>query len=245
MMSEAKTETESEAKTEGYLLCCFGDQAYHRMACRSVQNIRLFDQIRPICILTDDVTYVRSLVTDIDVIHFDYQAHLHQSIDMSNDWNRCGLIPKLYQSTYTPFDITMFIDVDMIFKQDFLFIWDIFYLDQRSIMMPGLHDDLNRSPADWHWGLIEEVMKQSELNLPQVWSTLFVYDRSGADLITKDLDEIFNNLARWSVRSFYREGYPDEIIYSIILGLNSIPTNPTVHEWLLNEVNCDTFNKNC
>ncbi len=59
----------------------------------------------------------------------------------------------------------------------------------------------------------------------------------------KHIDTIFNNLKKWDVKSFFREGYPDEIIYSILFGLEGIKVSESLHDFLLNPENCDPVNK--
>jgi hypothetical protein len=39
---------------EGYLLCCFGKELYFQLCVRCIKNIRMFDPLRTICILTDN-----------------------------------------------------------------------------------------------------------------------------------------------------------------------------------------------
>ena len=59
----------------------------------------------------------------------------------------------------------------------------------------------------------------------------------------KNIDYVLNNLENWNIKSFYLNAYPDEIIYSIILGLNQIRINQKIHDLLLDENFCDSFNK--
>lgn len=232
---------------EGYLACCFGSELYMKLGKRLVENIRNFDKNRPICILTDNVELMTSLTksSDLNLVikSFDSASYVHDSIDMNNTWNKFGLIPKLYQCVCTPFEKTMFIDVDMLFKKDFMFLWDSFDKCSHSILMPGKCDSNNRSPPDWHWGRINNIIEKIGHNIPQVWSTLFIYDSSYKKIFMEDIDFVLRGLSTWSALSWYRSGYPDEIVYSIILGRHNIPTDQFIHDWFLDENNCMSFDK--
>jgi len=47
---------------EGYLLCCFGKELYFKLTLRAIKNIRVYDNERYICILTDDVLFFEQLI---------------------------------------------------------------------------------------------------------------------------------------------------------------------------------------
>ena len=59
---------------------------------------------------------------------------------------------------------------------------------------------------------------------------LFVYNKSFNNLLEI---YIFDNLSNWNVLSIFRDGYPDEIIYSIILGLNNLKNDNYIHDLIL------------
>ena len=116
---------------EGYLLCCFGNSNYFDLAKRMISEIRKFDSKRKICVLTDNINFFKNL--EIITIKFDYKDHEHKNINTTNDWNKYGLLPKIYQYEYTPFETTCFMDVDMLFYKDFTFIWDEFKKEKKNV----------------------------------------------------------------------------------------------------------------
>ena len=228
---------------EGYLLCVFGDINYFKLADRMVANITKFDNFRKICILTNDVSYFNKNAENLIIKHFEYKTHLHQSIPDTNTWNKYGLIPKLYQYMYTPFAKTCFMDVDMLFLKDFRFLWNEFDNSKLPILMAGKSDTNNRSQSNWHWGYIDRVIDACGFNCPQIWSTIFIYDSSFKQIIQNDIQFILNNLHACNVKSLYCNGYPDEIVYSLLLGKNNIKPNFNIHEWILDANNCYPVDK--
>ena len=86
-------------------------------------------------------------------------------------------------------------------------------------------------------------MSSIGINVPQVGTTLFVYNNKLKDIIIKDINNIFNNLEKWNVLSKFRNGYPDEIIYAIILGYENIRPHALLHDFIYNINNCDAVNK--
>lgn len=232
--------------SEGYLFCAFGKKLYYSLCIRAVKNIRLFDNKRPICILTDNPSLVNKYISSENnyiVILFDYTNHLHNNINITNEWNKFGLIPKTFQSLYSPFEKTMFIDVDNIFKVDFTFIWDLFNKCKQPILCGGFADINNRSPPHWHWGYITNIMNNIGINLPAVYSGLIVYDNNFKNLLTKNITHILDNLIEWDVKSYFNSGYPDEIIYSIIFGFEDIKVSEELHNFLANMEFTDACNK--
>ena len=55
---------------------------------------------------------------------------------------------------YSPFDNTMFFDVDTVFLSDFTFFWERLKESPYPLMIPGRADAINCSPPEWHWGWI-------------------------------------------------------------------------------------------
>jgi len=227
--------------SEGYLLCASGADNYMQMANRLIKNIRVYDTTRAIVILTNDVercaTFICDVSANISVIQFHLERHIHPFMDASNAWNRFGLYPKLYQSFYSPFDTTMFIDADMQFHKDFTFMWDHYSKNPLPISIPGLSDASNRSPPSWHWNRISQVMHFSGLNIPQTSSTLILYRRAFQEIVTRDLDRIFENREIWHLEKRWRGSWPDEIFYSILIGIHHIIPNEPLHKWIFDEKN--------
>lgn len=227
-------------QTEGYLLCVFGTNSkYYDLSVRFIENIRKFDKYRPICILTDNVSLVYQQ-ENVNISPFFLEKHLHPIVKINNDWNQYGFYPKVFQSLYTPFEHTMYMDVDMLFHRDFTFIWDIYHDSKQSILIPGKSDENNRSPSDWHWGKIDQVIDRIHIPIPQTFSTVIVYDRDVSKLIDKYVSYILDHLEEWHVQFQFRDsGLPDEIVYSIILGMEKIRVNREIHDWVFDENNCN------
>jgi hypothetical protein len=226
---------------EGYLLCCFGENLYFQLTLRAIGNIRQFDISRTICVLTDNPEYFSGMSLEKVIFKpFNYTDHIYPQINYSNSWNKFGLIPKLFQCLYTPFEITMFVDVDNYFFKDFTFVFNMFREKNQPLLMPGVSDANGRSPPDWHWNTIEEVMEVSQMNFPQVCSTAFLYHQSFTDTIVNHIQFVFEHLQEWKIKSLYRDGYPDEIIYSILCGLKHYKVDIELYTWLHTEENCNT-----
>lgn len=233
-----------ENTNEGYLLCVFGKQNYFNLANRIISNIFKYDNIRQICILTDNLSFFEK-DNKIILKKFDFNNHLHKNIDCKNDWNKYGLIPKIYQHKYTPFEKTCFMDVDMIFYKDFTFIWDEFNRSNKPILIGGKCDQNNRSPSNWHWGSIDKVINTCGFNCPQICGTIFIYNKKFDRLLTKYniIEQIIDNIKKYNIRSSFHNGYPDEIFYSIILGKFNISPSTLIDEWFYDKINCDSCNK--
>jgi len=231
--------------SEGYLLCCSGENIYFRLAKRLIDLIQKYDT-RPICVLTDNVDYFNNAnITNVIIINFDYNKHAHPNIDTNNSWNRYGLLPKIYQAEYTPFDHTMFFDCDVVFyDNEFLKFWDNYYKSGKDLLIPGESDINNRSPPGWHWGLINTVIHNVGINIPQVLSSLMVYNKNLKTMIQQNLLIILNNIHNYGCKPFFNGGFPDEIIYSILMGIYKIrPDKEILTMWTTNNPHWDSCNK--
>lgn len=232
---------------EGYMFCCFGKDLYFKLANRLVNSIRRFDKQRPICILTDNEIKLAEHLTDITkcrVMHFDLDKFIHPHIDIKNDWHRYGFYPKIFQSFYSPFEHTMSFDCDVIFHKDFTFLWDIYYTSNMDFIIPGLSDENNKSPSDWHWRSVDQVIQKIGINIPQTLSSLMIYNKKLSGMIRKNIGIIFHNIEKWGCKPFFNDGYPDEIVYSIICGIENIrPHQELFTLWCTIDI-VDSCNKN-
>jgi len=232
---------------EGYMLCCFGSTMYFKLTQRMVLNIRRYDPNRYICILTDNVLFFNEEYKKLHkliVLHFNYMDHPLDEVDMTVDWNKFGLIPKIFHPYYTPFRYTMFLDVDMVFHTDFTFFWNNYYSNKQNTLYTGISDKDNKSPAWWHWNTINEVMESSKINIPAMFGVLIIYDTNLKKYIDKYLSTILKNIGAWRIKPWFRNGIVDEIIYAIIFGIECIKPDEEIYNWILNTKTCDAFNKN-
>ncbi len=190
-----------------------------------INNIRKYDIQRKICVLTDNDKKVKQIINDPEIIIriFNYANHpTFPEIDMNTSWNKYGLYPKIFQSLYTPFQKTMFFD--MVFFKDFTFMWN--NTNDSIISIAGISDENNKSPSTWHWVHINEVMINPKMNLPQIFSTVIIYKKEFSEIIKYNINYIINNLNNWHVKKLFRNGYTDEIIYSLILGCLHVDNKP-------------------
>jgi hypothetical protein len=234
-------------QVEGYLFCCFGDDLYFKLANRLIESIRNFDKVRPICVMTDNMEKLQMFVPshyEIIMKHFDFAQHLHQKIDPSNAWHRNGLYPKLYQSFYSPFDITMFLDCDVVFYKPFDHLWKRYYDSGKDLVIPGASDENNRSPANWHWFCINEVISKLGINIPQTLSSLMIYNKNLKPKMERHLPFILDNIDIIGCKPYFNNGYPDEIVYSIVMGAEGIrPDTELLTLWCQTE-NWNSCDKN-
>jgi hypothetical protein len=235
---------------EGYILCCFGDIIYFRLTKRLINNIRTYDKDRYICILTNDLSFFDEEYKNMNKVitkQFNYVDHISEimknNIDIDNDWNKHGLIPKLFHSYYTPFTYTMFLDVDMIFKTDFTFFWDKYFTNQPKLLFSGISDENNIAPPRWHWCTIDEVIKNSKINIPEFSGVFMVYDSKLKNYMEKYLNYIIENINNWKIKNWYKNGIPEEIIYAIIFGIENIKPDEEIFKWLYDQEYCDACNK--
>ena len=229
---------------EGYLLCCFGDKLYFKLAKRLITSIRQYDT-RPICILTDNVENIDYSFNNLIVKEFNYKNHMHHNIDINNKWNIYGLLPKLYQVFYTPFKITCFLDCDVIFyNNEFLKFWNMYYNSKKHILVPGTCNEFNRSPSNWHWGHVNEIINNIGFNIPGVLSSLIIYNQNLKIMVESSLPRILDNIWNIGCKPFFNGGFPDEIIFSIIFGMYNVYPDNELHNMWIQDVNWNSCDKN-
>jgi FkbM family methyltransferase len=235
-----------KSNDEGYVLCAFDDILYFRLCDRIIQNIRKYDKARPIHILTNNIKYFKKYSDpSITSQNFDFHNHMSDTINYSNTWNKYGFTPKLYQMLYSPFKRSCFFDVDMIFYQDFTkVIWSSFENTTTPFILPGVSDESNMSPSDWHWGHISVVSNAVGKPIPQISSTAILYTAEAKQWVN-EITDIIRNLKSYNTRQSFRDGYPDEIVFSILLGRHSIHPNHGLFTWFTDSANCDVCNKGC
>jgi hypothetical protein len=232
---------------EGYLFCVGGDKLYYQLLRRVIESLRKFDTRRHICVLTDNVDHAKVFTEGFDKIiykQFHVMNHIVDTVDPRNAWNLYGFYPKVFQVMYTPFQKTMYLDIDQVFKTDIQFIWDKFNDSSFCMIAPGVSDQNNCSPQDWHWGHIYGVIQRSGICVPMLNSSIMVYDRTFVKHFIKHIQPILTKLPMWGCLSNFRDGYPDEIVFALLMGILEIRPNAELWSWLTNIDNLLSCDKN-
>jgi hypothetical protein len=232
--------------SEGYLFCVGGKDLYYKLLTRAIQTLRQFDPIRPICVLTDDIDQAKSYSQFENIIYKQFQIHNHivPNINPKNSWHQFGFYPKVFQILYSPFEKTIFFDVDSVFKTDLTFWWDYVDKSQSPFLITGVSDKNNCSPPEWHWGWIYSVMQKSGLCIPQVSSTFMYYDKVFIKTFLKHVQHILLNLENWGCLPYFCDGYPDEIVFALLLAILDMKPDNTMFTWVHNHENLLCCDKN-
>lgn len=230
--------------SEGYLFCVGGNELYYKLLQRALTTLRKFDSVRPICILTEEIEKAKqySKVDNVQYKEFRILNHFVPNINPGLPWHRYGFYPKVFQFMYTPFERTMFFDVDYVFLTDFTYFWDQFRKSESELWVAGRADENNCSAPDWHWGFIYRVIQESGICIPMSMSSFMIYKKSIGKKLVKHIREILNNLEKWECKPQYCGGYPDEIVISILMGLLEIRPNEQMFDWLIDSskvLSCD------
>jgi hypothetical protein len=230
--------------SEGYLFFAGGSELYYKLLQRVVRNLREFDPVRPVCILSDDIERAKQYCPYENLIfkRFYIERHIVPTVSVNNTWHRWGFYPKVFQMLYSPFEKTMFFDVDYVFKTDFKFWWDHFNQSEKPFLIAGLSDSANLSPPDWLWGTIYTVSQKMGVCIPQVCSSFMIYEKKFLKIFIKHVQLILMNLPNWSVPSNYCNGYPDEIVFAILLGMIDMTPDKDMFDWVIDPVrvlSCD------
>jgi hypothetical protein len=134
----------------------------------------------------------------------------------------------------------------MIIKTDFQMFWNDLNQCPYNFLIPGLCDENNRSPHDWHWYRIDNVMHLSGLNIPQLSTTMIGYKLSNEErnIFLIFVKNILIQRQQWGIQEIFRDGIPDEIIFACYCGMNNIRPNIELFQYLRNSGMVDMENKN-
>lgn len=106
--------------TRGIITIATGNKRYLEMAKNLAKSLSLNMPSVP-----------KAVITDSD----DHEFHSYYDIVIPADLNKgSGLIQKLYIYDYSPFEETIFIDVDCIVVKDFNFLWTLFQDENVSVI---------------------------------------------------------------------------------------------------------------
>ncbi len=136
----------------------------------------------------------------------------------------------------------MFFDVDYVFKTDIRKRWDHFDKSGSRILIAGVSDECNCSPPDWQWGWIYSMIQKSGICIPQVCSSFMIYEKSIVRDYVKHINHILMKLHEWQCRPQYCDGFPDEIVFAIFLGLLETRPDKQMFDWMNNPqmvLSCD------
>ena len=216
------------------MFCVGGDELYFKLLNRAITTLRLFDNKRPICILTEDVERAKSFCNFDNVVFKQFLLfnHLVPTVHPSLPWHRYGFYPKIFQFMYSPFDYTMFFDVDTVFLSDFTFFWERLKTSPYPLMIPGLADAINCSPPGWHWGWIFSVIQKSGICVPQTNSSFMIYNKLFVKSLIENANHVLMNLENWGCRPQFSGGYPDEIVMSLLIGILKIRPSEEMFAWV-------------
>lgn len=222
--------------SEGYLFCVGGDILYYKLLHRAIITLRKFDPVRPICVVTDNMEAAKVFSNFENIIYkpFRLDNHLVDTVTPNLPWHRFGFYPKVFQFMYSPFDKTMFFDVDYVFLTDFTYFWDRFNESSCLIMVAGQADENNCSPPDWQWGWIFSMIQKSGICIPQTNSSFMIYRKGFVRYFIQHIEKVLLNLPTWNCKPQFCGGYPDEIVISLLLGILNIHPNQEMFDWMIN-----------
>ena len=227
---------------EGYLLCVFGDDdTCYDMAKRMIENIHKYDTTRKICILSDNNEKSKKILQNTkDLIYkeINYSYHEHEYTPHSQSHYRNYFIPKVFQSYYTPFKLTLYFDLDLVFYKDFTFLWYLQFKNNSSLYIGGISDINNRAPSSWHMNEIDNISEIIKKNIPQVDTTIFLYRNSFFDTTSIHILLCIDNLPYWKVQKI-NNCYHDDIIYALLCSIGNIIPHKYILDWTLDPENCE------
>ena len=140
-----------------------------------------------------------------NILFFDVTKYNYPNININNRWNKFGLIPKIKQFDSSPYDHTMYLDVDMNILKNFTHLWNDYHKSNDDLYIGGYSDNSNKGRSKWHWHTLYDVIESSNINIPEISSTAF-YNNKFKDYMKNDnnLHYIFNNISNWSVKKQFR-----------------------------------------
>jgi hypothetical protein len=241
--------------SEGYCLISLNDELYYKLCKRLIENIRRYDSHRPICIFYDNhelknkyFTFEKDIYKYIfKVFHSDKIIEQYNfqdcQINLENSWNKYGLIPKLFHVVLSPFEKTLFFDVDMIINTDFKMFWNYLEKSPYPFMIPGESDENNCSPGHWHWGAIYSVIQSCDFSVPQLFTTVIGSRGVNHENYINCIKFILTNRHQWNIQEKFRDGIVDEIIFACLFGLNGYRPQNELFNFLHSSGKIDAINK--
>jgi hypothetical protein len=242
--------------SEGYCLISLNDELYYKLCKRLIENIRKYDSQRPICVFYDN-DELKNKYFSTEQINpdkyifklFDSEKIIEQyglqkcNINLENSWNKYGLIPKLFHIVLSPFEKSLFFDVDMIINTDFEMFWNYLEKSPYPFMIPGESDSNNRSPYHWHWGAISSVMHSCGFSVPQLFTTIIGSRGVNHQDYINCIKIILCNRHQWNIQEKFRDGIVDEIIFACLFGLHSYRPHNELFNFLHHSGKIDPINK--
>ena len=227
---------------EGYLLCVFGDDdTCYDMAKRMIENIHKYDTSRKICILSESNEKSKNILQNTkDLIYkeINHSYHEHEKIHYSDNYYRKYFIPKVFQSYYTPFKLTLYFDLDLVFHKDFTFLWFLQFKNKYPIQLGGKSDEKNCADSSWHMNEIDHIIKISNMNIPEVNTSILMYNTEFFGIASFHLLLYLDNLDPWKVKKINNH-FQDDIIYAILCGKCQTRPDKYILEWILDPENCE------
>jgi len=209
--------------TQGYFLIANG-KVYSDMTIKyTIPNIRFFDKLRPITILTNTPELFDA--KKFNIIHYNperVKANL-QHLNCS-DFFLLGTIPKLIMFDLTPYDETVYFDSDALSMKPIEEFWTFSKNTKKQFVIAGGSDEKNNAPSDWHWNTIDEVIAKCKNPIPR---------NNGGVIYWKKSNDFWNTIEpyimdpeKYAIKPWFRGSLPDEIFISIYLGIKGIRPEP-------------------
>jgi hypothetical protein len=211
-------------KNQGYFLLANGEKYVRMMLEHTIPSIRRVDPYRPISVFTN----TPELVTGVDhVIRYDPEKEFRRlglPLDMNNEYDVWGTIPRFLMLTRSPYEETLSLDCDLVCipgKEARLEeLWATCTSSGQNMVALGESDDQNRGPSSWHWGHLHEVCEKTGVNIPQIGGQC-VYYRRCHDFLDKILP-YFRTYESYGIKPWLRtwNSTPsEEIFFALYMGL--------------------------
>ena len=227
---------------EGYLLCVFGDDdTCYDMAKRMIENIHKYDTSRKICILSESNEKSKKILQNTKGLIYkeiNYSYHEHEYTPHSQSHYRNYFIPKVFQSYYTPFNLTLYFDLDLVFHKDFTFLWFLQFKNNSSLYIGGISDINNRAPSSWYMNEIDDIIEITHNNIPQVDTTIILYTSDFFDLVSFNILLCIDNLPHWKIKTI-NNYYHDDIMYALLCSKGNIRPHKYILDWIIDPENCE------
>lgn len=209
---------------EGYFLIALGEK-YIEECFNLALTIRKQKDNRPIALLIHkkDIKYAQQKNIFDSYVYFEPNINCPIWKLCNNYFEKYCLYPRLHLNDYTPFDISITIDSDILCQFSPESIWQYCFKKNQSVHMIGRKHDLS-----WHWNTLNEVIQAYGKHIPHVHGGFFYVKKN--EKFTKQFFDyaktIVFNYDRLKCKRWYAQGLVDEIMFAIThSNFNMVPTD--------------------